>query len=533
MTQSNGQPPHGARPREFWLVALTLAALLGAVIWGTGGVILFTRPLWVDEWFTVLVASHASPIDVIADLRHGADGGASLFHLLVWALRAVTGGLSPTLLHAMSLVSTWGALLFVYVVLRRRFSRDASIAGMLAAGANTLVVAYAFEGRFYALWVLCAAFFAWSLGLTTRRRSLVVAIAAILLTTSHWYGVISLAMMSAAVFVSYGRNWRDGLRCVVPGSAGLVAFLLISPLAAGQQAVLTVASWVPDFKIGQIGGLASTFWLAGIPIVAFGALIVAIMWRERSEFGPPVALATRTAVRDPSIVALFSLTLMPVALVALSLVGRPSMLARYALPAVLAWGPWVAFAMDLLGRWPARAFALALVVVWVRNFGAEARRKHAFTLGIEQNASLLRQAERLGVPIVFQSQHTMYPLEAATRGRGSLGVYLDLPDSTLDALFPATSRFYQLNKGIRLERDFARVQARLYGFPRLATQAALDTTARFVLFAPYERLPRGMNDINELGHAVFPHHRAVPLQENLLLLERVSARNPPARSTSR
>jgi hypothetical protein len=146
---------------------------------------------------------------------------------------------------------------------------------------------------------------------------------------------------------------------------------------------------------------------------------------------------------------------------------------------------------------------------------------------------LLRQAQRLGVPIVFQSQHTMYPLEAATRGRGSSGVYLDLPDSTLDALFPVTSRWYQLNKGIRLERDFARVQARLYGFPKLATQAALDTTARFVLFAPYERLPRGMNDINELGHAVFPHHRAVPLQENLLLLERVSARNPPARSTSR
>jgi hypothetical protein len=470
---------------------------------------------------------------VIADLRHGADGGASLFHLLVWALRAVTGRLSPTLLHAMSLVSTWGALLFVYVVLRRRFSRDASIAGVLAVGANSLVVAHAFEGRFYALWVLCSALFAWSLGLTTRRRSLVVAIAAILLTTSHWYGVISLALMSAAVFVSFGRDWRQGLKCVAPASAGLVAFLLISPLAAGQQAVLTVASWVPDFKVGQINGLANTFWLAWIPIVAFGALIVAIVWRERSESGPPVALATRTAVRDWSIVALFSLALMPVALIVLSLVGRPSMLPRYAFPAVLAWGPWVAFTMDLLGRWPTRAFALVLVVIWVRTFGAEAKRRHAFALGIEQNASLLRQAERLGVPIVFQSQHAMYPLEAATRGRGSLGVYLDLPDSTLDALFPVTGRFYQINEGMRLERDFARVHARLYGFPRLAPQAALDTTTRFLLFAPYERLPRGMNDLNELGPAVFPHHRAVPLQENLLLLERVSARSLPARSTSR
>ena len=127
----------------------------------------------------------------------------------------------------------------------------------------------------------------------------------------------------------------------------------------------------------------------------------------------------------------------------------------------------------------------------------------------------------------------MYPLEAATRGRGSHGVYLDLPDSTLGWLFPATSRFYQLNKGIWLERDFARVHARRFGFPRLATQAELDTTARFLLFAPYERLPRGITDINALGHAVFPHHRAVPLQENLLLLVRERARSLPARNTSR
>jgi hypothetical protein len=533
MTPTDEQRVTVARPRELLFVTFGLAALTALVLVVTRGAVLFTRPLWVDEWFTVLVASHASPIDVIADLRHGADGGASLFHLLVWALRALTGGLSPTLLHAMSLVSILGALLIVYVVLRRRFSRDASIAGMLAVGANSLVVAYAFEGRFYALWVLCAAFFAWSLGLTGRRRNILVAIAAILLTTSHWYGVITLALMSVAVFSSYGRNWREGLKSVAPGAAGLLAFLLISPLAAGQQAVLTVTSWVPDFKIGQISGVASTFWLAGIPVVAFAALIVAIVWSGRSAAGPPVATAARTAVRDPSIVALFSLALMPVALIALSLVGRPSMLARYALPAVLAWGPWVAFTMDLLGRWPARAFALVLVVVWVRNFSAEAKRRRAFTLGIEQNVSLLQQAERVGVPIVFQSQHTMYPLEAATRGRGSLGVYLDLPDSTLDALFPVTGRWYQLNKGIRLERDFARVQSRLYGFPRLAPQAVLDTTTRFLLFAPYERLPRGMNDINELGHAVFPHHRAVPLQENLLLLERVSARSLPARSTSR
>ena len=517
-----------------WLVALGLVALTRFVLFLTDGAVLFTRPLWVDEWFTVLVTSHASPVGVISDLRHGADGGASLFHLLVWALRSVAGSVPLTLLlRWMSLVTVWGTLLFTYVVLRRRFSRDASLVAVLAVGSPGLVVTYAFEGRFYALWFFCAAFFAWSLGLGGRRRRVVVAIAAILLVTSHWYGVFSLVVMSAAVAISFGPRWRDGLRFIAPAGAGLVAFLVISPLAAGQRGAQTVATWIPAFTIGQLDALAGVFWFSGVPLVAAEAIVVGMLLRRRTEGSRSVAIAARDALAEPGTVAMLSLALLPVVLLALSLVGQPSMIARYALPALLAWGPLAAFAMDLIGRWPARAFALVLVVAWVGSFAAEAARKRAFGIGVQQNAELLRQAERLGIPIVFESQHTMYPLEAATRGRGSHGVYLDLPDSTLAWLFPDTSRFYQLNKGTWLERDFARVHLKRFGFPRLASQAALDTTQRFLLFAPYERLPRGITDINALGHAVFPHHVALPLRENLLLMVHVSARSLPARNTSR
>ncbi|HEX7939184.1 MAG TPA: hypothetical protein VF483_09355, partial [Gemmatimonadaceae bacterium] len=253
-------------------LAVALVAAAGFVALLIHDSVLFTRPLWVDEWFTVLVASHASPLDVIADLRSGADGGAGLFHLLVWAMGRVAGDITPVSLHAMSLVLVLAALGVVYATLRRRFSRDASIAGVLATGANSLVVAYAFEGRFYALWLLCTTIFAWSLGARSRLRGVIVAAAAVLLVTSHWYGVVTLAVMCAVVLAASAPNWMSGVKRVAPAAAGLVAFVAISPLAAGQQAVLTTVSWVADFRIGQVGPLASAFWFAWIPVTALGAM---------------------------------------------------------------------------------------------------------------------------------------------------------------------------------------------------------------------------------------------------------------------
>ena len=112
-------------------------------------------------------------------------------------------------------------------------------------------------------------------------------------------------------------------------------------------------------------------------------------------------------------------------------------------------------------------------------------------------------------------------------------MFLELPDSTLNAAFPRYTPFYQANKGLWLERDFARVQSARWGFPVLAPQASLDTTARFLLLATAVRLPRGVNDVTSLARAAFPRHRVTPVSEDLLLLERDVERSRPARSTSR
>jgi hypothetical protein len=526
---------------ELAAIALALIALTALVLRITRGGILFQRPLWVDEWFTVLVASQRSPADVLAHLRHGADGGASLYHLVVWGLHSITGTVTPVALRALSLVCMWAALWLVYAILRRRFAPDASIVGVLAIGSHGLVVAHAFEGRFYALWLLCAALFAWAIpgATSSRAHRILLAIAAILLVTSHWYGLFTLGLMCAAAVVVHAHRWRDALRALAPALAGVVAFVAILPLAAGQRQAVTVDTWIPEFTVGQLSALSATFWSARVPLAA--VLVIIAAWllsriggaTKKLSTGPLIALA------DPGVAALLSLAAMPLVLAVLSLAGQPSMLSRYAIPAVLAWGPLTASAVALMGRWHARIIAIVLVGFWFVSFTREAGRKRAFAVGIAQERREVLDAAQMGLPLVFQSQHVMYPAlgrELILKRRSDTQwrvAFLELPDSTLNDLFPPLSRWYQLNKGIRLERDFARVHAARFGFPPLASQAALDTIRRFLFIASDARVPRGVDDVTALARATFPRHLVTRLSENLLLLERADAHSLPARSTSR
>ena len=527
--------------REIGLVAAGLCALTAAALWLADGAVLFTRPLWVDEWFTVLTVSERSPLRVLAHLRHGADGGAALYHLLVWAVGALTGSLAPATLRVISLLLMWATLVLVYVTLRRTFARHAAGVGTLAVGAHALVVAHAFEARFYALWIACCALFAWTLSRSaaaggTRRGA--VAVASVLLCTSHWYGIFSLGLMCAAAVIVRGRPWRDSLVLVAPALAGVAACALVLPLALGQRAAVTVDTWIPEFAVGQLRALSATFWTSTVPVVA--AALIAAAWllgrtrpSARTARAQELRRAAWHALSDPGAAALLSLALMPLVLAALSLVGQPSMIARYGIPAVLAWAPLAALAARLGGRWVARAAAVALAMLWFTAYAREAARKNAFALGIAHERRVVADALATGIPLAFQSQHTMYPSMAAEPSGRSGAMFVDLPDSTLEALFPRDSRWYQLNKGIRLERDFARVHAKRFGFPVLASQQTLDAMPRFMLVASPARLPRGIDDITALARATFPRHQVTQLGENLLLLERPDARSLPGRNTSR
>ena len=328
--------------------------------------------------------------------------------------------------------------------------------------------------------------------------------------------------MVTAVVASYGRRWREGLRVVAPAAACIPALIAITPLALGQKHAFTVPAWIADFQVGQIWGLSRYYWQAAVPLLATLALVAGVILRWSRPDRPSAAAVAKSAATDPGIVALTSLALMPLALAALSLIGQPSMITRYAIPAALAWGPWIAFAVELLGRWPARVARIVLAVFWFSTYAKEVDRKRAFTRGVQQMLVEMRQAELTRLPVVFQSIHVMYPVLGVNWGRGTHGVFLELPDSTMDAIFPPHTWLYNLNKGIRVERDQARVHLRRFGFPPLASQRSQDTTARFLLLAPVARLPAGYPRVEDFGRAVLPHHRLIQVLPDLWLAERTT-----------
>jgi len=499
---------------------LSAAAVLGlaiAVLPLVGGSVLWTRPFWLDEicctLYPVLHASSAR--EVIANIAAPKDYAPPLLHLIVWSVGRLTGGVTPIVLRSISLLCVSAALLFVYTTLRRRFERAPSIAGALAVASHPLVLTHTFEGRFYGPWLLFAAGFGWSLSIHhPRRRDAALAVFSVLLVTIHWFGVVSLGLMCFGALMVCRRRWRDGLRLVAPSAAGLIALFACIPMVISQRATSNGVLWVPELNSAQIDVMLRLFFLTTVPVLAVILLLVDVL-RETSEH-PSVIMNVRGALGDPGIAALASLALMPVALVVISVLLQPSMLDRYAIVTVLAWPPFVALAVETVGR-VARGVAVAfLVVLMCLGLQRSIQERRRFQETVAANSAAFELAKKTRLPVVFHSILALYPVAGLARDTAAL--FLELPDSTIYAMVPP--RLSWLRRDLRVERNIALGHAHAYGFPRIASQSQLDSTTRFLFIASDQTLPRLYQSVDLFTATVFPHHRLMRLSPNLALLER-------------
>lgn len=499
------------------LAAMLLAALL------TDHGILFSRPLWLDEYHTVLVASRSTPALVVSDLRHGADLAPPLLHLGVWTFRQLFGPLTATKLHALSFAAVWLALVLVYLSLRRVFATSVSAAGALAVASHALVISHTFEARYYGFWLLFCAAFAWAAGVdhgrtSSKRRALAVAIASVLLCTIHWFGVLTLALMCVGVAVAGEGGWSGRVRRLGPAAAGIVVLSACSPLVFAQRKLFTTPIWVPDLNVGQVVEMSRTFFVSAVPVLAT-LILVAGTFREPGSVPTDDASRARWW-RHPSMAALISLSLMPVVIALVSWLVQPTMLPRYAIATSLAWAPLAAAAAQSLRR-PQRLLwsALLLAIAWM-NVRAEAAAKRAFAVDVAADVRAYDEARPTGIPILFQLRHVLYPVAAIHPERRDSMALLVIGDSLLDAMFPRGTPVGSMGRFFRFERDAARLHVATYGFPRLTTVAQADSLPRFFLLARDASLPRGYKDVQLFGRAVFPGYRVVRLRENLALFAR-------------
>jgi hypothetical protein len=517
--------PAPVTARERLLVVLALAASVGLLLIA-GGSILWTRPLWFDEICCTLfvVEGAASPLEVVARVARGEDYAPPLLHVMAWIAGKLAGDLTPVVLRTMALLCVSLALLGLYSALRRRYERLPSLAGVLAVATHSLVLAHAFEGRFYGPWLLFASLFAWSLGIDagrarSYRRDASMAIASILLVTIHWFGVLSLGLMGVAAMLAR-RPWRLGVRLVAPGIAGLVALALCVPLVLAHRAgaVEVDALWVPPLSAAQIGVMVRLFFLSTVPVLAIVLLLIDALREPGTRPAAADVGGVQSSLRDPSIAALLSLGLFPVVLIVVSIVLQPSMLDRYAIVTVLAWAPLAALAVSSLdrgGRVVAVLFFATLVVLAARRTMAD---KRDFAEMVRLNEAAYARALTMDLPVVFASLHTAYPV-AGPRRAERRALFVDLPDSTIREMVPQ-ERLGWLRRHIAVERNIARGHARVYGFPVLAPQAQLDTTRAFLLVGPPESFPRLYKEFDKFVGKVFPRHSATRLSPNLAILKR-------------
>ena len=483
--------------------------------------LLFNRAYWLDEWHTMLVVNRPSLAQVIGDLRNGSDFAPPFVHVSLWVLKNLVGGeLQPSMTRAYALAFTIAACWFTYSALRRTLERRSALAGALAVASHAMVVSYAFETRFYAPWLMFAAMFAWSLGISgARARVTVGAVAAIGLCTTHWFGVVTLGLMCVGAFAchperSEGSALAVRLRRIVPALAGLVALLLCMPLLLGQRASVRERSWVQELSLGQFSHLVDVFWIALPPLLALAVIGVALAIR-RSRAGATARL--RGALANPSIAAMLALAAMPIALVVLSVL-QPVMLDRYALTALLAWAPLVALAVGLLPRGVGVTVPVVFGVAGLAALGGQIGIERQVAAIVARDQALLADQCARG-PVAFTTRLQMYYHTDFIRRACPAARYLAISNDKLERLFRGPNA--RVQPQFRSENEFAEMHRRMYGFPQIVGNAALDSLDHFVVMAEPTTIPRDMNGRELFSPIVFPGHRATPLNGNGVLYERV------------
>ena len=491
------------RRREIPLAALAIAALWAAQLAAANGWMLFSRPLWLDEILTYLVANDPSFPHAMAAVRHGVDANPPGLHATLWLIANCVGGLGPVGLRCFSLSSVMLAMLGVYLTARRLGAGPpAALAGAAAMAACPLAVEHAVEARYYGPLLAILAWFAHAQlrARTARRPTLAFAAVAALAAAAgfvHYFGLLAVLLMVAADLapddLPLRRRWP---RLAAPLVGLLVAGAAAVPYFLGQRAGLTVKTWVEPVDAGMVAGV----WqgLIAAPSVLAVLVIAAIGCGLTEKDSVLCEAASGGAAAGRAALPALSLLLFPLVIAGFSVIVQPSFVGRYLMPTLLPLGLICGLALEAgatggLGRRPAggalvKALVLTLAALAAATAlgGWEVRRLRDAAVVSTLRAAEVRAIARVaadssppGAAVVFLRRLDLYPLLSSDPALFARCALLDYDDDPRRPLAP----------GSRIERDLGRKVAAMYPAQfRLATVADLRSgDAYFFLVAPPTR----------------------------------------------
>lgn len=257
---------------------------------------LVVRPLWADEIFTLTVARKSVP-EILAALR--VDSGPPLHYLLAYVLLAPfpAPGIGDALVRLLSLAASLLHLPLLFAVARRLGREEIGLPAAALYSVFPLAVAYAAEGRAYALASLLVLLaFERALALRERPRfstGLGLALAAAGAVLSHYLAVFPVA---ALAILAFGARPAARRALVLSGLAAAALAATWVPIALAQPHASMAwsretgfASALRDFPANLAFGAPA----GGSAMVALGIagalLLVALLTREWRGVLAPVS----------------------------------------------------------------------------------------------------------------------------------------------------------------------------------------------------------------------------------------------------
>jgi hypothetical protein len=466
-------------------VAALLLLVLTTAAWLSGSFPLFTRGLWYDEGVTQTIVADPDLLHSMRALAGGVDMHPPAYYLALRAFAAVLGRADEVVLRSFAFLCTVAGLAGVYATLRFAYPPLASLAGALGLCAQPLVLNHAVEARHYNLLFAEVAWFCYLL-LRSRapgaRPRVVVCLmlTAALTATTHYFGIICVALVLAGDLLVFPRPAGANRVRALALTAGVIAVLACAPMVRSQRASVSVPSWLAVPDAGIIRQVLSEVFLPGylgLGLVGAAGLIALHRHGSRPAQAPP---AVR---RNPRRLAgVVSLALLPFVLLALSYLYQPVFMARYALPAVIALAPLLAWICARAPRWAVVALCAGFCVASGLGFRTMTDHYQSRDRDRALFLAFLREKCPGDAPIVFQTPLRLSFVSRYANDMAARCYQLDYERDDLDeGLDP---RFFLFN------RDQARQEAAYYGRPALLNCGTVKPPVVYVVFDEPDLLPR-------------------------------------------
>lgn len=449
-----GDGPHApAGALENLLILALLGAVVAAQLTISAGWSLLSRHLWLDEICTHAVVTDPDIGHAMRAISGGLEMNPPAYFLALRAFIHLAGRSDEVALRAFSLLTAVFGLAGLYAAMRLTFRPLVAFAAVLAVWCHHLIMAWAFEARFYAPWMAGVAWLAYLLASgrdgSGLGRRLLLALTAVFVCTVHYFGVLALGVVVGCELAARrraGSRLWDGLGAA---ACGPLALLLWAPVLLQQRDAAAVATWVPAPTPATVWAFLDEIYLDRyLAVLAVAAWVAEVLRRSRGS-GPG---AERLGLQA----GLTGLLLLPVIILALSCLFQPALVARYGLPAALGLGPVAAWLLDRLPRWALTLVIALLGTAATKEVGTWARQEAVEGQVTDQLIATLRTADP-AEPVLFESPARLYMVWRYGPDVAARCALIDFEEGDIGPA--AGSRVFV--------RDVARRFSEFYGGPRL------------------------------------------------------------------